>query len=168
MQPPLDHIAFVGYTALFAFAVFKAGNFMRNPTDTVATMLLLIGLGALMAYHARKIMTKKDETNDMMQKNIRLLAHASLVLFLLLTLSPVTKSKFQFYDWFALLGHMVLFATVLANMNQVSGLGLLAFYFAFAAFYGMRYMGMDAIQFVGRILLLVFFAVSVVLALPRM
>jgi preprotein translocase subunit SecG len=162
MQLPLDHIAFVGYTALFVFALIKAGNFMNNVTGLLSTVFLLMGLGSLMTYHARKIMTKKDETNDVIQKNVRLMAHACLVLFLILTLSPVTKSKFQFYDTFALFAHMILFATVLANMNQVGGVGLLAFYFAFAAFYGMRFTGLDSIQFIGRILLLVFFVVSFV------
>lgn len=166
MQLPLDHIAFTGYTALFVFALYKAQGFLRTPTDIVSTLLLLTGLGALMAYHARKIMIKKDETNDPVQKNIRLIAHASLVLFLLITLSPMTKSKFQFYDGFALLAHTILFATVLANMNQIAGVGLLAVYFAFAAFYGMRFLGMDAVQFIGRILLLVFFVAAFVAALP--
>lgn len=168
MQLPLDHIAAVGYTALLVFALYKAGDFMRKPVDALNTVLLLTGLGSLIAYHVRKIMTKKDENTDVMQKNIRLLAHASLVMFLLVTLSPMTKSKFQFYDGFALLAHMILFATVLAGMNQIAGVGLLAVYFAFAAFYGMRFMGMDAIQFVGRILLLVFFVVAFATSLPRM
>lgn len=168
MQLPLDHIAFVGYTALFVFALYKFGNFMRNPVDVIGTLMLLTGLGALMTYHMRKIVTKKDEITDPMQKNIRLVAHASLVLFLLITLSPMTKSTFRFYDWFALFAHIILFATVLANMNQVSGLGLLALYFAFAAFYGMRFKGMDSIQFIGRILLLVFFVVSFMMAFTPM
>lgn len=165
MQPSLDHVAIVGYTALFVFALYKAPLFLRNPVDAVGTMVLLTGLGCLIAYHVRKVATKKDETNDVVQKNVRLIAHGSLVMFLLITLSPMTKSRFQFYDWFALLAHVILFATVLANMNQLGGLGLLAVYFTFAAFYELRLKGMDALQFIGRILMTIFFVTAFVLGI---
>ncbi len=163
MGIPLDHIAIIGYSALFLFAAYKLGDTMRRPVDLFANLLLLTGLGALITYHYRKITLKKDENNDPVQKRIRLVAHSTLVGFLLITLAPVSKSVFRFYDTFALVAHMILFVTVLAGMSQLAGVGLLAAYFLFAAFTNLKYGGWDTVQLVGRIFLLIFFTVSFLL-----
>ena len=65
---PLDHIAFTGYSFLFAFSLYKLSDTFERPVDFLANVLLLVGLGALIAYHMRNIVYKKDETQDAMQK----------------------------------------------------------------------------------------------------
>lgn len=167
MDIPLDHIALVGYSLLFVFAAYKLSDTMRRPVDLFANVLLLTGLGALITYHYRKITLKKDEKADPVQKRVRLVAHSSLVAFLLITLAPVSKSVFRFYDAFALIAHAILFVTVLSGMSQLAGVALLAAYFAFAAFYNLKYGGWDTVQLGGRILLLIFFAVSTLLGFKQ-
>lgn len=163
MSIPLDHIAIIGYSLLFLFASFKLSDTASRPVDLFANLLLLTGLGALIAYHYRNITLKKDEKTDPVQKRVRLIAHSTLVAFLLITLAPVSKSVFRFYDTFALVAHMVLFVTVLSGMSQLAGVGLLAVYFMFASFYNLKLGGWDTVQLGGRILLLTFFTVSFLL-----
>lgn len=123
---PLDHIALIGYSLVFAFALYKLSDTFARPVDFLANVLLLTGLGALITYHFRKIKEQKDEVNDIIQKRTREVAHFSIVAFFLLTLTPMSTAVFRFYDVFALIAHAILFITVMYNMSQLAGVGLLA------------------------------------------
>jgi hypothetical protein len=157
---PLDHIALAGYTLIFAFSLYKLSDTFARPVDLLANLLLLTGLGSLITYHFRKIRDKKDETNDMMQKRVREVAHSTIVVFFLLTLTPMSTAVFRFYDVFALVAHATLLVTVMYNMSQLAGVGLLAMYFAFGFYQKIDKGGMEMLNLVGRALLLVFFVVS--------
>lgn len=164
MRFPLDHSAIVGYSLILLFSLIQLPTTFKNPIDFVANILLLVGLTALIVYHVRKVDTKKDETDSEVQKYTRVVAHSSLVAFLLLTLSSLSKSKFRFYDGFALLAHTILLITVLNGMNQIAGVGLLALYFLFASFNTATVTkgGSEVILLIGRIVMLVFFSISFV------
>jgi hypothetical protein len=153
-------IAISGYSLLLAFSLYKLGDTMKRPADLTANLLLVVGLSSLIAYHARLLTTGKAEDLDPTQKSLRLIAHSSLVSFLLITLSPLSLANFQFYDWFALLGHSTLFASVSLNLSQIFGVGMLAIYFLFATAQKFGKSGPEIMNFVGRALLLVFFVVS--------
>lgn len=157
---PLDHIALAGYSIVFIFSLYKLGDTVSRPVDLIANLLLLTGLGALITYHFRRIREGKDETNDVIQKHTREVAHSSIVAFFLLTLTPASKAIFRFYDVFALLAHVILFITVMYNMSQLAGLGLLALYFLFGFYQKIDKSGMEMLNLVGRALLLVFFTVA--------
>lgn len=165
---PLDHIALAGYTIVFIFSLYKLSDTVKRPVDLVANLLLLTGLGALMTYHFRKIREGKDETNDIIQKHTREVAHSTIVMFFLLTLTPASKAVFRFYDVFALLAHIILFITVMFNMSQLAGVGLLAIYFAFGFYQKTDKVGMELFNLVGRALLLVFFTVAFVSGLMKL
>jgi hypothetical protein len=160
MQLPLDHIAVVGYSLLLTFAAYKLVDTIRRPVDFTANLLLIVGLTALIAYHARMLRNKKDIDQDPMQKKLRLLAHSTLTTFLLLTLSPFSTARFQFYDWFALAGHSSLFYSVAKQTNQLVGIGMLTLYFFFATDRKKGMRGMELLNLLGRALLLLFFFVS--------
>lgn len=160
MSLPLDHIATAGYLTLFTFAAYKLQDTRKRPVDLVGNVLLLTGLGSLAYYHINKIRTQKDEKNDLRQKKVRMLAHASLTLFLMLTLMPMSAAVFRFYDSFALIAHAYLYFAVSFGAPQLAGVGLLMLYFVFATYQKTRVGGMEILQLVGRSLLLVFFIVS--------
>ena len=160
---PLDHIALIGYTLLFAFSIYKLQDTFDKPVDLLASVLLLTGLLSLMSYHLRIIRTGKDENNDSTQRNARLLAHTSITLFFLITLLPAAMGKFQFYDSFALAAHSFLAYAVFARVSQLPGVVLLALYFAAATIRkGLlgRKIGMETLTLLGRLMLLVYFSVS--------
>jgi hypothetical protein len=162
---PLDHIALVGYAFIFIFTLYKLKDTVTVPIELTASVLLIVGLGALITYHYRRIQTGKDENNDINQKNVRLLAHTTISAFFLLTLAPISKATFQFYDSFGLAGHLYLLNAVFQNISQLPGVALLAAYFFFA---GIRKgmlgskIGMETFTLVGRLLLLVYFTVSTI------
>lgn len=156
----MNEIAIAGYSLLLVFSLYKLADTLKRPVDFAANLLLITGLGALIAYHIRLLRTKKDVKDDTVQRRLRLLAHASLVAFLGITLSPLSAARFQFYDWFALAGHSSLFISVFANLSQLLGVGLLAVYFFFATGRKIGASGMELMNLVGRALLLLFFTVA--------
>jgi len=161
---PLDHIALVGYTLLFAFSLYKIRDTFSRPLDLIANVLLLIGLGSLMFYHYNRIKThgEKDETNDAQQKQVRQMAHVSIMTFFLITLLPISKSTFQLYDGFGLIAHSYLAYAVTVGANQLLGVGFLAIYFFLASYRKAvtKNLGADTLTLVGRLLLLFYFTVS--------
>lgn len=155
----LDYVALFGYIAIFIFSVYKIGETRKRPIDLSANILLLVGLGALIIYHFRHLNTGKDVQDDTMQKNTRLVAHAAITSFFLLTLTSLSKAVFRYYDIFALLGHASLFVFVLFGVSQMFGVAMLALYFILGAMQKVRKSGMEVLQLVGRIALMVFFVV---------
>lgn len=153
----LDMIALVGYSLLWVFSVYKLADTMKRPADLIANILLIIGLSALIIFYVKKIRENKNETNDKDQKKVRLVAHSTITLFLLLTLSPLSAAAFRFYDWFALAGHSTLFLSVWSGLSQLFGVGMLALYFIFATGRKFNQSGMELLQLFGRTLLSVFF-----------
>jgi hypothetical protein len=160
MQTHLDYVAVTGYSCLFVFTFMQFQWTLKKPLDTIANVLILIGLASLIAYHIRVITTKKTETTDNTQKNIRLVAHSTITIFLLITLMSFSTSIFQFYDWFALFGHAILFLVVLLNKTQIPGVGLLAGYFVLASYHTAQKSGWEMLNLVGRMIMSVFFVVS--------
>lgn len=163
-QLPLDYVAVTGYSLLFIFALLQFPWTSKNKFDLVANVLLLVGFTALIAYHIYKIKEGKDETTSKFQKTIRVIAHSSLVGFLVLTVIPQSNSVFRFYDGFALAAHVILLIAVLAQMNQLAGVGLLAIYFLFASFQT-AYVNKSTEDFLllfGRVLMLMFFSAAFV------
>lgn len=155
----LGMIAIVGYTLLLVFSLYKLQDTFKRPVDLAANVLLVVGLSALIMYHVKKLREKKDEDNDKTQKTVRLVAHITLTLFLLLTLSPLSAAAFRFYDWFALAGHSSLFFSVWSGFSQLFGVGMLALYFIFATGRKFNKTGMELLQLYGRTLLTIFFVV---------
>jgi hypothetical protein len=153
-------IAIVGYSLLLIFSLYKLADTMKRPADLIANILLIVGLSALIMYHSKKLREKKDENNDKLQQNVRLVAHSTITLFLLFTLSPLSAAAFRFYDWFALAGHTSLFYSVWTGMSQLFGVGMLALYFIFATGRKFNQKGMELFQLFGRTLLTVFFVIA--------
>ena len=160
MSLSMNHVAVVGYSALFIFSLTKLRYTISSKADLFGNLLLLTGLGALISYHVRLIQTGKDINKDPMQYKLRLIAHSTISAFFLLTLTPYTFSTFRFYDWFGLLGHASLFVFVLRNMSQLFGIGMLALYFAGASIRAGSKEGLEMLQFVGRLLMTIFFVVA--------
>lgn len=155
---PLDHVALIGYLTLFFFFLYKLSDTFKNPLDLVANISLLIGLGALITYHYRKINENIDETNNDAQKQTRLVAHSSIVLFFLITLTSYSKAVYRFYDNFGVLGHVFLLWAVATGNPQLIGLLLLALYFFFATYRKTQVKtGAETLNLVGRLLLTLFF-----------
>ncbi len=158
----LDYVATVGYSCLFIFTFIQFNWTIKKPLDTLANILILVGLGSLIAYHVKTIVTKKTEENSVGQKNMRLVAHSTITIFLLITLMSYSTSVFQFYDWFALFGHAILFFVVLLGKTQLPGVGLLAGYFVLASYNTAQKSGWEMLNLAGRIIMSVFFIVSFV------
>ena len=156
----MDHVALLGYSSLLGFALYKIKDTLSRPVDLAANIMLLLGLVALISYHAKHLQTGRDIQDDEEQKKMRLVAHATLTAFLLMTLSSMSVAVFQFYDWFALFGHISLFVSVWGGFTQLFGLIMLTFYFAFASAQKIGKGSMEVLQLVGRVLLLGFFAVA--------
>lgn len=160
----LDYIAISGYGFLSGFAGYKlVTEFYRLPLDFFMSLLLLTGLGTLIAYHLRHIVTRRDEYDDVHQQRLRIVAHASLLVFLLLQALPKSSSTFNYYEAIAVAAHMQLLVAVLTGWTQVPGVALLAVYFAFMSIRklpSLREMDADVLQWAGCSLMLVFFTVA--------
>jgi len=155
-----DLLAIGGYSLLLLFSLYKLLDTVKRPVDLAANLLLVTGLSTLVAYHVRRYHEKVDINNDADQYRLRMVAHASLTAFFVLTLTAFSKAAFQFYDWFALGAHSYLFVAVWQGLSQVLGAGLLALYFLFAAARKAGRTDMEMMQFIGRVLMLVFFVVD--------
>jgi predicted membrane channel-forming protein YqfA (hemolysin III family) len=160
MSLSMNHVAVLGYSALFIFSLTKLQYTINSPADLLANLLLLTGLGSLITYHVKLIQTGKDINEDPVQKQLRLIAHSTITIFLLATLTPYTFSTFRFYDWFALLGHSSLFVSVLRNMSQLFGVGMLALYFIGASIRAGSKEGLEMLQAIGRLLMTIFFVTA--------
>lgn len=157
---PLDIVAIAGYMILNVFAIYMLSYTYTRKVDVFANLLLVTGFTALLVYHFVSVTKKVDETKTEAQRRTRLIAHSTIVGFFLLTLLSVSQANFQYYDWFGLLGHLTLFVSVFARMSQVLGIAFLAIYYPLAAIQklGVFQKNMaEILQFVGRILLSVFF-----------
>jgi len=171
MRITLDHIALLGYSLLISYSLIKFSDTYNKPVDLLANILIIVGLGSLVAYHYRKIKTKKDEITDTTQKSIRIVAHSCITLFLLITLQSTSTSLFQMYDTLALIAHGYLTFAVSMGTSQLPAVGLLALYFAFATFQkGLmgQNIGFEIFTLIGRFLLLFFFSVSFIKGATRM
>jgi hypothetical protein len=165
LEQYLDQIAIAGYSLLFAFAAYKLADTIAHPVDLLANILLLIGLFCLIFYHAYALKTKKDETDDVLQKKVRIVAHTSMSAFFLMTLAPATVSVFQFYDVFGLVAHMYLLFAVAMKKSKLFGLFLLMMYFAVASFRSAQRFSINRVEILnalGRFVLLMFFTVAVI------
>lgn len=158
----MNHVAVVGYSALFIFSLTKLRDTINSPIDLFANLLLLTGIGALIAYHVKLIQSGKDINEDPVQRQLRLIAHSTITAFFLITLTPYSMSNFRFYDWFGLLGHSTLFVSVFKNMSQLFGVGMLALYFTGASIRAGSKEGLEILQFVGRLLMTIYFVVAFV------
>lgn len=155
---PVDYVALFGYLSLFVFFGYKLSDTFKRPVDLIANISLLAGLAALIVYHYRKIMEKIDEKNNQSQKQVRIVAHSTIVVFLLLTLTTYSTAVYRFYDNFALLGHAFLLWAVATNNLQLVGLVLLALYFFFATYRKVQVSnGMELWNLIGRTLLTIFY-----------
>jgi hypothetical protein len=158
----LDHVAVVGYSALFIFSMTKLRVTRKNPLDFVSNLFLLTGLGALILYHINMIRTELDVDKSTTQYSLRLVAHSAITSFFIITLIPYSKSVFRPYDWFGLAGHSYLFIAVLRNISQLFGIGMLAIYFTGATLRAGSKEGLELLQFAGRAFMTFFFVLSFV------
>jgi len=158
----MTHIAVVGYSCLLAFSLTKLRDTVSRPLDLLANLLLITGLSSLIAYHVKLIQTGKDIEQDPVQRKLRLTAHSTITAFFLITLTPYSTAHFSIYDWFGLAGHASLFVFVLKNMSQLFGIGMLTLYFTGASLRAGSKQGLELIQFVGRLLMTIFFVVAFV------
>ena len=158
----MNHVAVIGYSALFIFSLTKLRDTVSRPIDLFANILLLTGVGSLIAYHVKLIQTGKDINEDPAQRQLRLTAHSTITAFFLITLTPYSTAHFSLYDWFGLVGHSSLFLFVFKNMSQLFGIGMLALYFTGASIRAGSKQGLELVQFVGRLLMTIFFVVAFV------
>jgi membrane-associated HD superfamily phosphohydrolase len=156
----MNYVAVVGYSCLFVFSTLKLKDTIKNKLDLLANLLLLTGLGTLIAYHVRLIQTNKSIDKDALQRKLRLVAHSSITTFFLITLLPYSFSHFSSYDVFGLAGHVSLFVAVLKNMSQLFGVGMLALYFVGSSMRAGSKQGIEMLQFTGRLLMTIFFIVT--------
>ena len=163
---PLDYIALFGYLALFAFFAFKLTDTYKRPVDLVANISLVVGLGALITYHYRKITEDIDEITDDSQKTTRLVAHSTIAVFFLLTLTEFSNAVYRFYDNFGLFGHVFLLWAVATGNPQLAGVILLALYFFFATYRKTQVnAGAETVNLAGRVLLTIFFVTASVIGI---
>ena len=162
IELPTNYLAAIGYYLLLAFSVYKLSDTVKRPVDLLANVLLIIGLFSLIAYHIRYIKTDKDEATDKTQRTLRLTAHSTITTFLLLTLTSLSSAKFQFYDWFALVGHSTLLVSVAKQMSQFIGIGALAMYYIFATAQKIGTSGLELLNLIGRAMLMVFFSLALI------
>ena len=155
---PVDYIAFIGYLALLVFFAYKLLDTYTRPVDLIANLALVLGLGSYITYHYRKITESIDETNNDMQKTTRIVAHAMIAGFFLLTLTPYSEATYRFYDNFGLFGHVFLLWAVTTSNPQLAGYVLLALYFFFGSYRKVQIeTGAETINLIGRVLLTIYF-----------
>jgi hypothetical protein len=162
VQVPMDHIALFGFTFVFIFSLYKLSDTFSRPLDLFANVLLLVGLASLMTFHYKKITTGADVDTDPTQKQVRIVAHTCITAFFIITLAPMSKAVFRFYDNFALVAHAFLVYAVMTGQSQLLGVGLLALYFIFATYRKVQVSGfnMESLNMVGRLLLLIYFCIA--------
>lgn len=160
----MDYAAFSGYSAIFAFSLYKLQDTFNNAIDLLGNVLLIMGLAALIRFHYVKITTGKNVDTDKNQKNTRLIAHFCVASFFLTTLAPSSGSTYRLYDNFGLLGHLFLLYAVFTGQRQLVGVILLAFYFIGATYRKTQVMGSglnpENLNLLGRVLLLTYFIVE--------
>lgn len=155
----IDILAIIGYFTLFVLAVIKLSDTINRPFDFLANIILIIGFSALATYYFIRYKTNKSEKNDLSQKQTREIGHASLVLFFAMTIMPISKSLFQYYDVFAILGHSYLLYALLYNQSQLFGLGALAIYYLFGSFGKINKGSIEFIKMIARLTLFIFFTI---------
>lgn len=158
----MDYSAISGYSAIFAFSLYKLKDTFKNPIDLIGNVLFIVGLAALIRFHYVKRTTGKNVENDMGQKNARLLAHFCIASFFVVTLIPASSATYRLYDNFGILGHLFLLYAVATGQTQLIGVALLACYFIGATYRKTQVSGfnMESLNLIGRILLLVYFVVE--------
>ena len=162
----VDYVALCGYISLFCFFAYKLFDTYSRPVDLIANLALLTGLGSLITYHYRKINDDIDENNNESQKKTRLVAHSSIAIFFLLTLTSLSKATYRFYDNFGLLGHVFLLWAVATGNAQLIGLVLLALYFFFGTYRKTQVgTGAETFNLIGRVLLTIYFVTVSVIGL---
>jgi hypothetical protein len=164
----MDHVAIIGYIALFIFSLYKLLD--TASLDLFANILLIVGLLSLIAYHYRRITTGTDVDNDQAQKTARLVAHTCITTFFIITLAPASKAVYRFYDNFGLAGHATLLYTVLMGQSQLVGVSLLALYFIFATYRKVQVSGfnMESLNLLGRVLLMLYFVIAATSGILKM
>lgn len=164
MQFPIDHIAVIGYTSLFIFVISQIIENIQPNTDFIMNIILAVGLLSLIVYHIRKIKDNIDETSSKQQRVLRILAHSSIALSLLLTIYPSKNSTFKPYEGIALVAHIILLVTVLNGMNQIIGVALLAMFFVTASYDSttQKLDTINSIATVGKIMLSFYFILSTI------
>lgn len=165
----LDYTAATGYSLLWIYAAAMLQTTGTKPLDLLQTVLLLVGLGALIVYHTKKIATKRDEFTSKGQKDTRLVAHSTLTYFFLLTLIPASMAVFQFYDIFGLTAHAFLTYAVATGASQLPGVLLLATYYTVITIHkAIQSKSKMLAQLIGSALLMVYFVLSGILSLKHM
>jgi len=153
----IDLLAIVGYSILFILGVIKLSDTINRPFDFLANLILLIGFSALATYYFIRYTTNKSELNDLPQKRTREIGHSSLIVFFAMTIMPISKSLFQYYDVFGILGHSYLLYALVYNQNQLFGIAALAIYYLFGSFGKLNKGSMEFIKMIARVILFIFF-----------
>jgi predicted membrane channel-forming protein YqfA (hemolysin III family) len=155
-------VHYSGFFLLFVFAILRlpwAASALA--LDKVGTVFLLTGLGALCTYNARLVAHRKTDATDIHQRRTRLVAHACMLAFFILTLLPFTLAVFQPYDWLALIAHTWMVAMIcLRSTVDIPPVVLLLLYFFLSAMDKMRTVSagsVDTIQVIARLVLVVGF-----------
>jgi hypothetical protein len=158
----LDYFALSGYSFLFIFALLKLFENITNIFNFTANISLLGGLFCIILYYFNKITYKTDYKTNKRQKNLRLIGHSLIGLFFLLTIMPYTTSNYQYYDTFALLGHIYFVYAISQSQSELFGIFALAFYYTLATYQNRNKADFVILQLFGRLLLSIFYIVLLI------
>jgi hypothetical protein len=154
----LNVLAIVGYSSILASTLCSLLSKTRlSSADIFAITMFIVGLVAIIGYYIRAHVLKLNESNDILQKRLRVTAHSLFLGFSLVVLSNVTSAKFKYFDTFYLLGHLALLVSVMLGMNTTFGIAMLALYSVFFLVQPITASIPEMLAFVGRLVLLIFF-----------
>jgi len=138
----LSFIAITGYIILLVSIVTSSIN--------TASILMVIGVGALIYYHYIQVGDNSDEETSKRQLIVRQVAHTAIVASLVI--SMLTNGTLS-WETIALVAHISLLWTVTMHQSQKLGVILLATYFVITSIQYER----NIVDVVARALLCIFF-----------
>ena len=151
-----NHYGLIGYICLFLFNLVKIIKINNNKNEVISSILIIIATGIISVYYTRAIQFSLNETNNKSQLLLRLSYHSFFILFFLHTIF-ITQSYYYFY-FIGLFAHVILLHNVIIKSKSVIGIISLILFFIFASFNLFNNIKSNWLQFIGNILLIIFFS----------
>jgi hypothetical protein len=148
-----DYYGLIGYLCLFLFNIVKINN---NITEVLPIIFIIIATGIISLYYIRVIYFSLNEKNNKSQLLLRISYHLFFILFFLHTMF-ITKSYYYFY-LIGLFAHVILLYNVIIKSKSVIGIISLILFFIFASFNSFNNIKSNWLQFIGHLVLIIFFS----------
>jgi hypothetical protein len=127
----------IGYGTLLFLALQKFfnnyekhlyANMVKNFALVIASLFLLI-------YYYKQAIYNLDDTNEINQRNIKILGHTFYIINILLSLHPQISTALKIFDLFGILGHSCLVYSAYYYSNHMLGIIFLIIYFLYKLIY---------------------------------